>query len=365
MNVHLASKGWHVKRIMMKMVFIRSILKRMSLNVIDNDKVLELLHNIKDPDIRAQIIDKISNTSTSKDKDHIPEQIPTKEGSYTMAEIKNLFLKRRKLIISPTTISVPFINDIFLLTHWDNNKVIGTWNNKLFILEFVTKPFTRMINDLTSKLISKNNQVNFIKQEINKYNDLRWKHDPWQLMTRYLDSVCYTTTAYIYRMHYEIILSLTGSAEFQHFYPTTTRKVYNFSKIIIKKIITPEEWGMSPSKERDDIHPKQKVAVKYNYWDYVDSFNKVLLYENANKKHSWFIKICSNVFTQPIPNWFCKWWTLYDPSIKILPDQYKSLYAEWVDISPKLMSMAQDNIFFKGMAVMYFFIDFSVPWIMK
>ena len=21
-------------------------------------------------------------------------------------------------------------------------------------------------------------------------NDLRWKHDPWQLMTRYLDSVC-------------------------------------------------------------------------------------------------------------------------------------------------------------------------------
>jgi len=35
-----------------------------------------------------------------------------------------------------------------------------------------------------------------------------------------------------------------------------------------------------------------KIAVKYNYWDYVDSFNKALLYENANKKHSQFIKIC-------------------------------------------------------------------------
>ena len=66
--------------------------KEMSLNVIDNDKVLELLQNIKDPDIRAQIIDKNSNTSTSKDKDNIPEEVPTEEGSYTMAEVKNLLL---------------------------------------------------------------------------------------------------------------------------------------------------------------------------------------------------------------------------------------------------------------------------------
>ncbi|KAG5619546.1 hypothetical protein H5410_004764 [Solanum commersonii] len=177
-------------------------------------------------------------------------------------------------------------------------------------------------------------------------SDLRWKHDPWQLMTRYLDSSCYTTTVYKYKMHYEMILSSTGLGEFQHFYPAKIRKVYNFSKIIIKRVITPEEWGMSPLKERDYIHPKQKIVVKYNYWDYVDNFNKALLYENANRKHSWFIKICANVFTQPIPNWFCKWWTLYGPSIKILLDQYKNLYSEWIDISPKL-------------------IKFSIPWIMK
>ncbi|KAG5619547.1 hypothetical protein H5410_004765 [Solanum commersonii] len=56
-----------------------------------------------------------------------------------------------------------------------------------------------------------------------------------------------------------------------------------------------EEWGMSPLKEKDYIHPEQKVAVKYNCWDCVDSFHKALLYENPNRKHSWFIKICSNV----------------------------------------------------------------------
>uniref|UniRef100_M1DS21 Uncharacterized protein n=1 Tax=Solanum tuberosum TaxID=4113 RepID=M1DS21_SOLTU len=82
---------------------IYSKLKELSINVIDNDKVIELLQIVKDPKIQAQIIDKINNTSTSKN--HITEHIPTKEGSYTMAEAKNLLLERRKLISSPTTIS--------------------------------------------------------------------------------------------------------------------------------------------------------------------------------------------------------------------------------------------------------------------
>ncbi|KAG5577032.1 hypothetical protein H5410_057166 [Solanum commersonii] len=169
-------------------------------------------------------------------------------------------------------------------------------------------------------------------------NDIKWRNEPWQIMATYLDTVSYTTTVYKYRMHYEIILLSTG-CEFQHLYPANTKKVYNFSKLIIKKIIVPEEWGMSTLKELDYIHPEQKVAVKYNYWDYIDGFNKVLLYENANKKHSWFIKICSNIFDRHIHNWFCKWWTLYGPS--------------------------EENIFFEGMSIMYFFMEFSIPWIMK
>ncbi|KAG5584791.1 hypothetical protein H5410_045225 [Solanum commersonii] len=96
-------------------------------------------------------------------------------------------------------------------------------------------------------------------------NDLKWRNESWQIMARYLDTVSCTTTVYKYRMHYEIILSSTG-CEFQHFYPANTKKVYNFSKMIIKKIIAPEEWGMSTLKEFDYIHPEQKVTVKYNYW---------------------------------------------------------------------------------------------------
>ncbi|KAG5592750.1 hypothetical protein H5410_043264 [Solanum commersonii] len=164
-------------------------------------------------------------------------------------------------------------------------------------------------------------------------SDLRWRNEPWQIMTRYLDTVAYTATSYKYRMHYEIILSSTG-CEFQHFYPANTKKVYNFSKLVVKRIISPEEWGMSTLKELDYNHPEQKVPVKYNYWDYIDGFNKVLLYENANRKHSWFIKLCANIFDRNIPNWFCKW-------------------------------LQEDNIFFEGISVMYFFIEFSIPWIMR
>ncbi|KAG5632677.1 hypothetical protein H5410_004394 [Solanum commersonii] len=80
-------------------------------------------------------------------------------------------------------------------------------------------------------------------------DDLKWRNEPWQIIAR---------------MHYEIILSSTG-CEFQHFYPANTKKVYNFSKMVIKKIIAPEEWGMSTLKELDYIHPEQKIVVKYNY----------------------------------------------------------------------------------------------------
>ncbi|KAG5571216.1 hypothetical protein H5410_060982 [Solanum commersonii] len=167
-------------------------------------------------------------------------------------------------------------------------------------------------NDKVIELLQIVKDLEIRAQIIDKIND------PWKLMHRYLDSTQHATPAYkyrmhyeiilsstgsgefqhFYRMHYEIILSLTGSGEFQHFYPVNTKKVYNFSKIIIKKIISPEDWGINTLKEMDYIHPDQKLVVKYNYWDYKESFFKTFLYENANKKHSWFIKICSHVAKQ-------------------------------------------------------------------
>ncbi|KAG5570702.1 hypothetical protein H5410_060468 [Solanum commersonii] len=64
-------------------------------------------------------------------------------------------------------------------------------------------------------------------------------------MHMYLDSVSYTTPAYKYKMHYERILSVIGSG-----------------------VMAPEEWGMSPFKERDyieiSIHWIMKWFVEVN-----------------------------------------------------------------------------------------------------
>lgn len=45
-------------------------------------------------------------------------------------------------------------------------------------------------------------------------SDLKWKNNPWQIMQRYFDTLSYATPTYKYRMHYEVILFSTNSAEF-------------------------------------------------------------------------------------------------------------------------------------------------------
>ncbi|KAG5611426.1 hypothetical protein H5410_022707 [Solanum commersonii] len=300
--------------------------KELSLNVIDNDKVIELLQNIKDPEIRAQIIDKISDSKEKEhitEKDYIPKEIPTKEGSYTMAEVKNLLLERRKMTSSPTTIRrgghILAQQGNRTLTSFNvshstasSSGTSGIDTNHPMYKEFMDFMKSKkavnnsppsyssvLIDDENIEVFDMNDKIEVIL--LLEESDLKWRNEPWQIMARYLDTVSYTTTVYKYIMHYEMILSSTG-CEFQHFYPANTKKVYNFSKLIIKRIIAPEEWGMSTLKEMNYIHPEQKVAVKYNYWDYMEGFNKVLLYENANRKHSWFIKICSNIFDRHVPN---------------------------------------------------------------
>ncbi|KAG5570656.1 hypothetical protein H5410_060422 [Solanum commersonii] len=266
--------------------------KELSLNVIDNDQVLELLQSIKDPDIRAQIIDKNSSTYTNKNKDHIPEEIPTKEGSYTMAEVKNLLLERRKLISSPTTIS-------------DLKKEIDNFKEDII------------------RLKEKNLVIEVRLDAIQTHQDLENASQSSSSIEGENDSLDFMKNLYLKNNKPDFLYKL------------------------------------------DYTHPEHKVAVKFNYWEYIDVFNKALLYENANRKHSWFIKMCSNIFQKNIPNWFCRWWTLFGPLIKILPESYKKLYLEWVDISPKIINLQKNNIFFEGMSLMYFFIEFSIPWILK
>ena len=101
------------------------------------------------------------------------------------------------------------------------------------------------------------------EKDIMRYFDAN--NDDWLLMSRYLDTASYPAGSYKHRSYYENILKATESCDISHFYPANSNQVYNFSKIIIKTIISAEDWGISTLKEKEFIHPEQRISVKFNY----------------------------------------------------------------------------------------------------
>ncbi|KAG5612237.1 hypothetical protein H5410_023518 [Solanum commersonii] len=197
-------------------------------------------------------------------------------------------------------------------------------------------------------------------------SDIQRREEPWKIFQRYLvNGLYFPGESYKTRKYYETLLISTG-VEFQHFSGyNTSENVYNFSKMIIKHIIHIEDWGISSMTERQ--FSLNKVMVSFTYWDYIQAFNKVLCYNNERHKHTWFIKVCAKIFANPIPNWFLNWWSYHGPTIKILPEPFHKLYKEWVKVSPDLNKLYhQEHIcYFQQIEQIYFFIEFSVPWIHK
>lgn len=76
-------------------------------------------------------------------------------------------------------------------------------------------------------------------------------------MSRYLDTVSFTTCSYKPKNYYEHILFSIGSIDFSHF-KTNNNIAYNFSKTIIKMIIYVEDWGLSTFRENEFIIPESK-----------------------------------------------------------------------------------------------------------
>jgi hypothetical protein len=54
----------------------------------------------------------------------------------------------------------------------------------------------------------------------------------------------------------------------------------NFLKLFLKK-----NGGGHPSAEKE-LHG---FSIKYNYYDYIEAWSKVFLYQTALMDHSWFI----------------------------------------------------------------------------
>ncbi|WMV37067.1 hypothetical protein MTR67_030452 [Solanum verrucosum] len=174
-------------------------------------------------------------------------------------------------------------------------------------------------------------------------SEIQMKDEPWKIFQRYLlNGLYFPGESYKTRSYYETILITTGSVEFQHFSGyNTSEKVYHFSKMIIKQIISIEEWGISSMKERQMSF--NKVPTSFTYWDYINAFSKVLYYNNERHKHTWFLKVCAKIFSHPLPNWFINWWSYHGPTAKILSEPFLKLYKEWNKVSPNLNKLYHDD----------------------
>ncbi|KAK9677048.1 hypothetical protein RND81_11G118400 [Saponaria officinalis] len=137
------------------------------------------------------------------------------------------------------------------------------------------------------------------------------------------------------------------------------KEIYNFSKIIIGLIIPINDWGISPFTEKTVT--VRGAVVKYNYWDYIQAFNKVFFYESDKRSHTWFIKISSDVYNTDLPSWFINWWSFYGTSANILPKMLKDLFDEWRGIISYVVP-TEEIIFSYSMR---FFIEFSIPYIWR
>ncbi|KAG5599465.1 hypothetical protein H5410_030835 [Solanum commersonii] len=78
------------------------------------------------------------------------------------------------------------------------------------------------------------------------------KEKPWKIFQRHLiNGLYFPGESYKTRSYYESILINTGSVEFQHFSGyNTSENVYNFSKMIVKKIISIEDWEVGFTEEQ-------------------------------------------------------------------------------------------------------------------
>jgi hypothetical protein len=127
-----------------------------------------------------------------------------------------------------------------------------------------------------------------------------------------------------------------------------------FHSLFIMKFVAQKDWGAPPFVSRSLSNRK----VGYSYHDYIEAWYKVLLYQNEDFSHSWFINFDRN-FKGPIPVWFHRWWQVHGPVHQILPKEVKNAIRYFSTV--KKLSLQENDL---PMTV-HFFAHFKVSWILK
>ena len=99
-------------------------------------------------------------------------------------------------------------------------------------------------------------------------------------------------------------------------------------------------------------------SPQYNYYDYIDTWFKVLLYQNKTFSHSWFLQF-DQKFKSELPTWFLRWWTHYGA----IPDIFPSVILDQVNYFSTVFSFTPQQREFPQLLI--FISKYKIPWIFK
>ncbi|KAI8547564.1 hypothetical protein RHMOL_Rhmol07G0206100 [Rhododendron molle] len=138
--------------------------------------------------------------------------------------------------------------------------------------------------------------------------------------------------------------------------PITDKRDSNkviYHSIYIHNIVSLDEWGNPSLLKKLPDH-----SIQYNYYDYIESWFKILLHENDKFTHSWFVQF-DHKFKSVIPSWFARWWHQYGAIPDILPAELNNQ----VNMFSTMFKVNQHTSQFP--VLMLFMIKYKVPWIVK
>lgn len=152
--------------------------------------------------------------------------------------------------------------------------------------------------------------------------------------------------------YYEAILCETQSALIFH---TKNGEELGYTKLLIQKVIHLEDWDKTSNPYvAKTLYSATCLNKKYNYWDYQKAWERVLLVQNRQMKHSWFIRFKEEC--GEIPLWFFNnWWMKAGAIPEILPEEIIKM------ITQESKKDLKDYPFI----LMQFCAETSLPWIVK
>lgn len=152
--------------------------------------------------------------------------------------------------------------------------------------------------------------------------------------------------------YYEAILCETQSAQIFH---TKNGEELGYTKLLIQKVIHLEDWDRSSNPYvAKTLYSATCLNKKYNYWDYQNAWKNVLLVQNYQMKHSWFIRFKEGCGELPL--WFFKnWWLKAGAIPEILPEEIIKM------VTQESTKDLKDYPFI----LMQFCVETSLPWIFK